>query len=117
MFSDMKTKPACPALTDTAALLAFFGHFRRLKSVPAVLCRLTLLCLQRNSLCRKALLAPKAAATAPSRGESPRELPDALGVVTLTSPPVALSSPLETVPKALETEQQRRKKQRFRPWE
>lgn len=35
MFSDMKTKPACPALTDTAALLAFLWALQKAQVCPS----------------------------------------------------------------------------------
>lgn len=35
MFSDMKTKPVCPALTDTAALLAFLWALQKAQVCPS----------------------------------------------------------------------------------
>ena len=95
MFSDMKTKPACPALTDTAALLAFLWALQKAQVCPSRALQAGTAVPSEEQPVQESSAGPlKAAATAPSRGESPRELPDALGVVTLTSPPVALSSPL-----------------------
>ena len=46
--------------------------------------------------------------------ESPQELQNLQGLLTFTSPPVALSSALQTSPKPLGIKQQQRKEKLFR---
>lgn len=66
-------------------------------------------------LCSKALLATQSSGTAHSRGEGTRELQKLQHCLTLTSSPVAFSTAKHTVPKPLETKQQRRKEKSFSP--
>lgn len=109
-----KTQTACPPLTDTAWPPAFPGAAEKDKISPCCIWQ-TDSALHFICLCSKALLATQSSATAHSRGEATRELQKLRRCLTLTSSPVAVSTAVHTVPKPLETKQQRRKKKSFSP--
>lgn len=90
-------------------------QLRRAKAVPSVICRLAPVCAS-CAFAAQLYGWPKAPATAHTRGESPRELQNLWGLLTFTSPPVAVSTALQTFPKALETKEQERKEKPFWRW-